>query len=75
MPKSKKTASKRRKSHKKPSAVHNYERGTCNSLKKESCSSDPNCKWTKNKKTPCRAKGGVRKSGDVYEGPLPPQFK
>lgn len=71
----KRSVSRKRHSKKNPSAVRKYARGTCNSLKKESCSSDPNCRWTKNKKTPCRAKNGVRKNKDAYEGPLPPQFK
>jgi len=69
------SVSRKRHSKKKPSQVSNYTRGTCNSLKKESCSSEPNCNWTRSKKTPCRAKKGVRKHKDVYEGPLPPQFK
>jgi hypothetical protein len=71
---SKKMRSKSRSKSRSPKAVRNYSRGTCNSLKKESCSSDPNCQWTQNKKSPCRAKSKVRK-GEVYEGPLPKQFK
>ena len=66
--------SRTRSKSRSPSVVRNYSRGTCNSLKKESCSSDPNCTWTQNKKSPCRAKSKVRQ-GTVYEGPLPKQFK
>ena len=72
-PKSRSHSKPRPSVHKKK-AVKHYSRGACAPLGKDSCSSDPNCHWTKNKKTPCRAKGGVRK-GDVYEGPLPKQFK
>ena len=72
-PKSRSHSKPRRSVHRKK-AVMNYSRGSCTHLGKDSCSSDPNCHWTKHKKSQCRAKGGVRK-GDVYEGPLPKQFK
>lgn len=67
-PKPRKSSSKPRKN-----SIKNYVRGQCAPLGKQSCGSDPNCQWTRNKKTPCRSKRGVRK-GDVYQGPLPKQF-
>lgn len=63
-----------RKFRSRPKPVRNYKRAGCNSLQKNSCSSDPNCHWTRNKKSPCRAKSKVRQ-GVVHQGPLPKQFK
>lgn len=60
----------RRKKAQRTSVVKNYARSSCNGLNEHAqCSSDPNCHWTKSKKSPCRARSGVRK-GNVYEGPM-----
>ena len=45
-------------------------RSQCAHLSADSCGHNPNCHYTRNKKTPCRAKSGVRKGTAVYQGPL-----
>jgi hypothetical protein len=45
-------------------------RSKCAILPKNKCDANPNCRLTKNKKTPCRARKGVRSFKSVYQGPL-----